>query len=292
MTSAESVDPSSPARRIGTVSVLRRYPVKSMLGEIVSDVEVTAAGIPGDRMFALVDERTGRIASAKQPRLWRLLLQCRAAWHDAQCTITLPDDRTFDISVDDATPGPLSDTSDADKALSDLLDRAVHLTATRQPNAEIARPSPEDVIEHGQGAQLPYELLQIGEGTPGRNFVDYAPVSIFSTSTLSHLGLDEVRYRPNVVIDTPAGSPYEENDWVGRELHIGQVTLRGLIPIPRCAIPTLEHGELPRSLDAVRRLLTENRIEVPDSGMAPCAGLYAEVLTPGRIRPGDMVGVQ
>ncbi len=287
MTSAEGADANRSDRRVGTVFVLRRYPVKSMLGQVLSEAEITMAGVTGDRVFALVDEHTGRIASAKQPRLWRLLLQCTAAWRGTQCTITLPGDRSFEVSADDATPQLLSETSDVDRALSDLLGRAVRLTATRRPDAEIARPSPEDVIEHGQGARLPYELLQIGEGTPGSTFVDYAPVSIFTTSTLGHLGLDEVRYRPNVVIDTPTGSPYEENDWVGRELRIGQVSLRGLIPIPRCAIPTLEHGDLPRSLDAVRRLLTENRIAAHDSGPAPCAGLYAEVLTSGTIRPGD-----
>ncbi|TWP35623.1 MOSC domain-containing protein [Leekyejoonella antrihumi] len=263
--------------------VLRRYPVKSMLGEVVTEAAVTAGGIAGDRVFALVDQATGRVASAKQPRLWRLLLQCTAAWQGSRCTITLPGGRAFELSTDDAT----GSARGVDRALSDLLGRPVHLTATRPEAATIARPSPEDVIEHGQSARLPYELLELGEATPGSTFVDYAPVSVFTTSTLEHLGVDEVRYRPNVVVQSPTGAAFDENNWAGRQLRIGEVRLRGLIPIPRCAIPTLEHGSLPRSLDAVRRLLTENRVDVPDIGLAPCAGVYAEVLTPGTIRPGD-----
>ena len=58
------------------VAALYRYPVKSMLGERLTSVEITDRGLTGDRRFALVDEETGRIAGAKSPRLWRELLRC------------------------------------------------------------------------------------------------------------------------------------------------------------------------------------------------------------------------
>ena len=59
---------------LGTVAALRRYPVKSMLGEDVGAGEVTFSGLVGDRRLALVSRSTGKIASAKLPRLWRDLL--------------------------------------------------------------------------------------------------------------------------------------------------------------------------------------------------------------------------
>jgi uncharacterized protein len=59
---------------------------------------------------------------------------------------------------------------------------------------------------------------------------------------------------------------------------------------PRCAVPTLAHGDLPRDTEALRVLARHNRVEPLDSlAPEPCAGVYAEVLTPGRIRTGDPV---
>jgi uncharacterized protein YcbX len=58
-------------RALGTVAVLRRYPVKSMLGEDLAACEATRRGLVGDRVLALVHCETGKVASAKNPRVWR-----------------------------------------------------------------------------------------------------------------------------------------------------------------------------------------------------------------------------
>ncbi|HET7667267.1 MAG TPA: MOSC N-terminal beta barrel domain-containing protein, partial [Mycobacterium sp.] len=76
------------------VQSLHRYPVKSMLGETVPTLCVDERGAEGDRRFALVDQATGRIASAKQARLWRALLQCSASVVDGLVYIRLPDGTT------------------------------------------------------------------------------------------------------------------------------------------------------------------------------------------------------
>lgn len=259
---------------LGPVAVLRRYPVKSMLGEQIGEAVLTAGGVDGDRVLALIDAETGRVASAKQPKLWRGLLKLAAAW-DGRVTITLPDART--IGADD---------SDADRVLSDVLGRQVHLSGIRAEGAALARPAPEDVIAQGDDAELPFEMREIGRGTPGATFVDYAPVHLVTTASLDHVGADLARYRPNIVVAT-SGRPYRENEWAGREITVGQLRLRGILPTPRCAIPTLEHGALPRATHAVRTLLDGNRVDVPGFGVLPCLGLYAEVLQGGTIRCGD-----
>ncbi len=64
---------------LGTVTMLRRYPVKSMLGEEVPASDVTGRGLAHDRALALVHTETGKVASAKNPRLWRGLLKLAAA---------------------------------------------------------------------------------------------------------------------------------------------------------------------------------------------------------------------
>jgi uncharacterized protein len=54
---------------VGTVAALWRFPVKSFLGEKVAEADVTEGGIVGDRGHALIDTTTGKVVSAKNPRL-------------------------------------------------------------------------------------------------------------------------------------------------------------------------------------------------------------------------------
>ena len=67
-----------PNKTQGSVASLWRYPVKSMLGEELSAVEVTERGLLGDRAYALVDSADGKAATAKNPRKWPTLFGFRA----------------------------------------------------------------------------------------------------------------------------------------------------------------------------------------------------------------------
>lgn len=114
----------------------------------------------------------------------------------------------------------------------------MRLSTTRPAQAGVARPAPEDVIEAGADADVADEMLEIGQATPGTSFVDYAPVHLITSATLAHVGAEMIRYRPNLVLDTPRGAPFAENDWTGSEITIGTVRLRVILPTPRCAVPT------------------------------------------------------
>jgi uncharacterized protein YcbX len=276
---------------LGTVAALRRYPVKSMLGEGVDAGEVTFTGLTGDRQLAVVSRATGKIASAKFPRLWRDLLTLSAAAADDPAAdgavrITLPEGKTV-----------RSSDADVDAVLSDLLDQPVTLTATPMPGAALDRAVPEAVLRDGVDAQVPAELMEIGGGGPPGTFVDFAPLHLLTTSTLDRIAelsphgrADLERYRPNIVIRTAAPG-FTENDWFERILRVGEdLVLRVIARTPRCAVPTLAHGAFPRDPDALRVLARHNRLEPMDSlDPEPCAGVYAEVLNPGRIRTGDPV---
>lgn len=262
----------------GSVTSLHRYPVKSMLGEPVDAIAVDARGVAGDRRFALVDTDTGRVATAKHPRLWRTLLRFSAVSVGDSARITFPDGHVLSVE-------------EADDELSALLGRKVRVSAERAEGASVERPDPVDVLDEGVDAEVEYGVLEIAQGTPGGAFVDYAPIHLITTATLDELGVEALRYRPNVVVRTPPGyPPFAENDWCGAEFTIGDVRLRGTLPTPRCSVPTLEHGGLPRAPQAVRPLLERNRVDVQGFGVLPCAGVYAEVLSGGTIRTGDAVG--
>jgi len=99
-----------------------------------------------------------------------------------------------------------------------------------------------------------------------------------------------VRYRPNLVINTPPGYPaYTENEWTGHTRTVGEARLRAMSATPRCVIPTLEHGLLPRAPHALRTPAAENRVEALGLGVLPCVGTYLEVPGNGTIRISDPV---
>ncbi len=264
----------------GRVAALHRYPVKSILGEECARLELGPLGVSGDRRFAFVDDETGRVATAKNPRLWRRLLHCSAATEDGGVLLTLPDGRAIPVEQ-------------SAEAVSEMVGRPVHVAHERRAGATVERSDPVDVLTHGIDADTEAEILEIAQGTPGGAFVDHSPVHVITTATLDAIGSDRadaVRYRPNIVIETPHGCPpFVENDWVGVTFGLGAVQVRGTLPTPRCAVPTLEHGSLPRSPRAVRHALEHNRVQAGEFGVLPCAGLYAEVVVDGTISIGDEV---
>src|SRR5215203_3192853 len=95
----------------GRVVEIRRYPVKSMLGEELNAATLTGGGLLGDRTFALIDAETGKVASAKNPRRWPTLFDFRAHFVEPPgddrplpaVRITLPDGET--LTTDQANAG-------------------------------------------------------------------------------------------------------------------------------------------------------------------------------------------
>ena len=157
---------------VGTVSRVRRYPVKSMLGEDLNAGDVTFRGLDHDRCLAVLSRRTGKIASAKYPRLWRALLTLSAAADPPVggegaaegVRITLSDGAIIQ-----------STDPDVDQVLSALLSEPVTLTATPPPGASLDRAVPEAVLADGETAEVPAEVIEIGAGAPPGTFVDFAP---------------------------------------------------------------------------------------------------------------------
>ncbi|MGN9838636.1 MOSC domain-containing protein [Nonomuraea sp. H19] len=248
------------------IEMLRRYPVKSMLGEEVAESEVTERGLAGDRARAVLDVATGKIASAKNPRLWRDLL-----------------------TVDGArVPG--------DEELSRLLGREVRLIDVPPEGAEFERSLPERVLAEGIEAEVPHTVGTLGGASPGGTFFDFAPIHLITTAAIERIGalsprgqVEALRYRPNLVIGA-AAEGFPENAWVGRELQVGDdVVLEVIVASPRCAVPTLAHGPLGRDPEALRTVARHNRVPVFDMGPQACAGVYARVVRPGRVRKGDRV---
>lgn len=290
---------------VGAVTGLWRFPVKSMRGERLQQVELTGRGLVGDRAYALIDANTGKVVSAKSVRLFPDLFGCRAAFVESpQSGSELPPVR---ITLPDGT-SVTSDASDVDRVLSAYFRRDVTLARVAPDDFTIDQyhPDVEDLDPAGYRDTIVEQKLgsaffaQIGAPSPvpEGSFLDLFPVSVLTTSTLEQLTelrpesqFDQRRFRMNVIVGTREAG-FVENGWVGHELAIGNAArLSVAMPDPRCVMTTLAQDELPKDTEVLRTLTRHNRVQVGGAGLFPCAGVYAVVGAPGTLRTGDSVAL-
>ncbi len=276
---------------MGSVAAVRRYPVKSMLGESVRSARVGARGVEGDRGFAVVDAK-GAVGSAKHPRKWRPLLRCRSGLgDDGTAWVELPDGGGRLAAGDRALDERLSAVLGRPVAVSDrppqegTLERAVPAYEGGVPDAAL-----ENAFVDETG-----ETLTSGSVAPG-TFFDFGTVHLVTTSALERLRLlhpagdfDPRRFRPNLVVDVPGGPGFPEDAWQGRELRVGEALFRVGPPTPRCVVPTLAHDELPADPHIMQAVARAHRVPVLSLGRLSCVGVYLEVVEPGTVAVGDAV---
>jgi MOSC domain-containing protein len=295
------MNPSEPVGKVGT---LWRFPVKSMLGEELDSVDLVEGGVVGDRAYAIRDRDTGKVASAKHPKLWPDLLGCRAAFVEPpRRGRDLPSAR---IELADGS-SVLSDAPDVDAILSSFFGRDVELAGAAQDGYTIDQYHPDEenydpdghrdeVVEAQLGAAF-FNERGLPSVVPEDSFFDLFPLSVLTTSTLDQLSelepesqFDARRFRMNVIVDTSAEG-FVENDWVGRTLAIGDHVQIGVaLPDPRCVMPSLAQQDLPRDPRILKALAQHNRIDVAGA-LYPCAGVYAVAEATGTIRSGDPVSL-
>ena len=290
---------------VGSVAGLWRFPVKSMGGERLEQAEITARGLVGDRAYALIDLDTGKVASAKSVRLFPDLLGCRAAFVEPpRSGRELPPVR---ITLPDST-SVTSDSGDVDRVLSAYFRREVILARAAPDDftIDMYHPDLEDMGPEGRRDTVVEQKLGsayfaeagLASPVPVGSFFDLFPVTVLTTSTLERLSelrsesrFDQRRFRMNVIVGTEHPG-FVENDWVGRNLLIGDaVELSVEMPDSRCVMTTLAQDELPGDTDILRTLVQHNRIQVGDAGRFPCVGVYAVVEESGTVQTGDDVGL-
>ena len=289
---------------VGTIGALWRFPVKSMLGEELDAAELGEGGIAGDRAYAIVDGQTGKVASAKHPKQWPNLLECRAAFVEEPRAGEEPPAARIELA-DGASV--LSDAPDVDAVLSRFFGREVELARAAQNGYTIDQYHPDEedydpeghrdeVVEARLGAAF-FNDRGLPSAVPEGSFFDLFPLSVLTTSTLDHLGelepesrFDARRFRMNVIVET-AQAGFAENEWVGRTVALGDdVRISVALPDPRCVMPSLAQKDLPRDPRILKALARHNRIDVAGA-LYPCAGVYAVAAATGTIRKGDSVSV-
>lgn len=293
----------STGEPVGTVDALWRFPVKSMLGERLDEVAVDEGGIVGDRGFALVDRQTGKVASAKHPKVWPDLLRCRASYvAPPRAGEPSPPVR---IDLADGT-SVMSDAPDVEAVLSQFFGREVRLARAAPADFTIDQYHPDQEHLDPQGHRDEVTETKLGNALfdevgmpsplPEGSFLDVFPVSVMTTSALEHLGdleprstFDVRRFRMNVIVDTAADG-FVENGWIGGAIDVGErVKLAIPVPDPRCVMTTVAQDDLERDPEVLKALARHNRLDFAGAGLYPCAGVYAVVQSSGTIRTRDTV---
>jgi uncharacterized protein YcbX len=289
---------------VGAIRALWRFPVKSMLGEELDAVDLGEGGVVGDRAYAIRDRETGKVASAKHPKLWPNLFECRATFVEPLS----PGDELPPVRIElaDGT-SVMSDAADVDAVLSRFFGREVELARAAENGYTIDQYHPDEenydpeghrdeVVEVGLGAAF-FNERGLPSAVREGSFFDLFPFSVLTTSTLDQLGelepksrFDARRFRMNVIVDTSERG-FVENEWVGHTLAIGDTVRLGVaLPDPRCVMPSLAQEDLPRDPGILKALARHNRIDVAGA-LYPCAGVYAVAEATGPIRRGDHISL-
>jgi uncharacterized protein YcbX len=233
---------------IGRIEAIFRYPVKSMRGESLDAATLGWHGLEGDRRLAFrrLDERGDFpwLNASKLPEL--ILFTPRHGDRDGEALPT-----------------------------------------------HIRTPEGEDMLVFGEALAAdvgrrhgaPVQMMQLRQG-----IFDDASISVITSDTarevcrLAGKHADIRRFRPNIVVRSNGATPFEEDEWVGSVLTLGEahdtpavaVTMRDV----RCAMVNFDPDDGstdPEVLKAVVRVHQNT------------AGIYGTVTRVGRLAVGQTV---
>ena len=273
-----------------SVANIYRYPVKSMMGEALSEADIGEFGIAGDRGWAVRDEKRGGIRGGKKiPQLMTLAAQSGPA----APLITAPDGDSASASSEGINEW-LSDKLNHPVTLWPLLP-AEQLDHYRRgaPDTEDFEQELRAVFGRLPDEPLPdltgFEELLEFESPPGTYF-DAFPISVMSQQSLATMNqlngdslFDVRRFRPNLLVDISGSDhPFPEQAWVGKTLSIGSVKLKIEMTCPRCSMTTHGFDDLPQDAQIMRKLVANSEGNL---------GTYASVVQAGKVFAGDPVSV-
>lgn len=266
--------------QIGKVEALMRYPVKSMLGESIKSSVITKHGLLGDRAYALIDQLSNKIVSAKNPKKWPNMFFYSAKYIFEPSVENLTDVKI--VFPDNAYCN--SNDKDINKILSSLLKHEVSLSSIVPENVQLEEYF-ADIDEIEQKNNI------VDAHMPNGTFFDLGNIHLLTIATLEQFKIINPdsnfhinRFRPNIVIQTDKNqSGFIENSWIGKEIAIGEeVVLKINQACPRCVMTTLEQSSFTKDLNILKTILKNNNGN---------AGVYAEVIREGTIKVNDVIQI-
>lgn len=255
--------------KVGSVSSIVRYPVKSMAGEAIDAGFFGFSGLFGDRSYAFTHKNGRRGFPWFTIRQMEDLVLYKARFRNPDA-IRWPVDLEASLAIG-AGVAPLFPDEEA-------FD--IEVEAPSGERFPIRAAELKAQLESETGEEL---SLRFSE----RSLYDCRPVSIFANVSLSELEseigirIDKRRFRSNLYIDWDNVMPFYENGLIGQILQVGDrarfmLTERD----PRCKIVTID----PDTADECAQIL--RHISGAHKGTA---GVYGAVLLEGVVRSGDPI---
>jgi len=252
----------------GTVARISIAPVKSLHLVHPEGVELTHAGVVGDRRFWLADE-DGRLANGKR---FPQLMQIRPEWDETsrRLALELPGGARIEGVVE---PGEPVETT---------------MYRTQHPSRRVGGPW-EEAISDLAGEPLTLLWSERGAVDRGNHLGGWA--SIVSRASLERLGDEAGAVPPDgrqfrMLFEIDGVEAHEEDEWIGHHVRVGDAVVAPLGDVGRCVVTTKnpDTGEFAfPTLDTLAGYRREGVTEpLP-------LGVYCDVIEPGRVRLGDSV---
>ena len=173
---------------LGRVAAIWRYPVKSMAGESLTEVDVSWNGLAGDRRWAFV--RDG-MTHSNFP--WLTIREQPAMCH-YRPSFTDPDRPEASTTIVRTPTG----------AAFDVTDPALR--------AELGTSLPVIKTERGFFDAEPLSLV--------------TTQTVAALAAMVGADLTPLRFRPNLVVTAADDAPFQEDAWVGSVLRVGGMQMR------------------------------------------------------------------
>ena len=238
-------------QQVGRILEIWRYPVSSLRGETLDQAEHDPSGIVGDRIWGMADA-AGSVANPHSEKRWRVAPQMRSRLRGD----------TPEISAGDGI-WSRADTDEAREAASRVTG------------------FPVDFRPYGAEADDALQIRSPRYERAGLHLVTTASMQLIRSQLPEDVAVDARRFRPNLVIETEAGSEgLVEQEWLGATLSIGEARISIAEPCPRCSFVALGQDDLvfaPSVLHAVTRLAKG------------ALGVYGQAAAKSVVRVGDPV---
>jgi hypothetical protein len=249
---------------MASVVAISVAPVKGLALEARESVELTPAGVEGDRRFYLVDE-TGHLINQKRVPALATVVPSVA---DGRLRLSFPNGAV----EDEVQLGEAIETSFYGRPVAGRL---------------VAGPWGEALSAH-TGTTL--RLARTEAEGAGLDRGAGAGVSMISTGSLRALAaeagrdvVDGRRFRMLLTLD--GLEPHGEDAWLGRRVRVGGAAVELVGNVGRCAVTTRDPDSGVRDLETLD-LIEAYRGDLPTTEPLPF-GVWGRVVEPGRVALGD-----
>jgi len=216
------MDDSGNGRQVGRVVGLWRYPVKSMAGETLTEVDVSWHGLAGDRRWAFI---RNNVALSGFPWLTLRERSDMCHYHPSFVEPDRPDKSPIVVR----TPA------------------GVVLDVGNSALAEELYPSGTRLIKQDRGVFDTFPLSLITTQTISR------------LAEAVGTQLDVRRFRPNILVEAGDKADFPEDGWVGCVIRIGTTRMRIDKRDGRCAVITIDPVTTERNPLILRKVASDRQ---------------------------------